>query len=244
MVAEAEQRIFLVIVAAGSGERFRRSTPDQQTRFSQLPKQYCLIDELPVLGHTLLAFNNIRLDGVTVVLHPQDPHWLRIPGIPLKHRIKTTTGGQQRHDSVRNGIQSLGASADDWVLVHDAARPCVSEAEINALTEQCLHHQRGGLLVRPLTDTIKLSTDGERVSRTLNREQLFAALTPQMFRCGELIRALSVFEAGTITDEASAMEAQGQQPLMVKGSRHNIKITEFEDLGLARSILHQQGRLL
>ena len=243
MVADTAQRIFLVIVAAGSGDRFRRSTPDQQTRFSQLPKQYCLIDELPVLGHTLLAFNNIRLDGVTVVLHPQDPHWPRIPGIPLKHNIKTTPGGQQRHDSVRNGIQSLGAVADDWVLVHDAARPCVSETEINTLINQCLQQQQGGLLVRPLTDTIKHSTDGLHVSRTLNREHLFAALTPQMFRCGELIRALSVFEAGTITDEASAMEAQGQQPLMVKGSRHNIKITEFEDLGLAQSILHQQGRL-
>ena len=244
MAADPLQRLFLVIVAAGSGERFRRSTPDQQTRFSQLPKQYCLIEDIPVLGHTLLAFNNIRLDGVTVVLHPQDPHWAHMPGIPIQHTVKTVDGGRHRHDSVRNGIQSLGAGSNDWVLVHDAARPCVSEAEINALIDTCLTQQQGGLLVRPMTDTVKLSTNGERVTQTLNRDQLFAALTPQLFRCGELIRALTVFEAGTITDEASAMEAQGQQPLMVTGSRHNIKITEFEDLALARSILHQQGRLL
>lgn len=244
MAVEQRQKVFLVIVAAGSGDRFRRSTPGQQTRFSQLPKQYCPIGDHPVLFHTLMAFEDISLDGLTVVLHPHDQHWEHQQAVPIKHHIAVARGGDQRHDSVRNGILSLGAAANDWVLVHDAARPCVSQQEINDLITTCRQQQQGGLLVRPLTDTIKCSTNGQQVKRTMNREHLYAALTPQMFRCGELIKALTVFEAGTVTDEASAIEAQGQQPLMVKGSRHNIKITEFEDLALAESILRQQGRII
>jgi 2-C-methyl-D-erythritol 4-phosphate cytidylyltransferase len=243
MAGKASEQVHLVIVAAGTGNRYRRSTPGQQQQLSQLPKQYNLIGNKTVLSHTIEAFAGIALAGITVVLHPKDQHWQDLPPRPDQLPVQVTRGGEQRHDSVRNGIRALQADPADWVLVHDAARPCVSQREINDLILACQQQQKGGLLVRPVTDTIKHSTDGRRVNRTLNRDQLFAALTPQMFRCGELLKALTVFEAGSITDEASAMEAQGQQPLMVTGSRHNLKITEYEDLALAESILRQQGRL-
>ena len=229
-------KVHLIIVAAGIGSRFKRS-------LSAKPKQYELLGKQTMLAHSIQAFDDIAIDGITVVLHPDDKFWAQIQPINSTHTIKTTLGGAQRYDSVRNGIKALNAAKDDWVLVHDAARPCVTINEINALIETCLSHQQGGLLVRPITDTIKFSKSGEQVDKTINREQLFAAQTPQMFRCGDLLKALTVFEAGSITDESSAIEAQGRKPLMIQGKASNIKITTYDDLALATFILEQQGRL-
>ena len=127
--------------------------------------------------------------------------------------------------------------------MHDAARPCVSSEEIKMLINVCTTQERGGLLVKPISDTIKFSEDGKTTSKTLNRNQMFAALTPQMFRCGDLLKALTVFEVNSITDESSALEAQGHQPIMVEGKSSNIKITSFDDLSIAHAILKKQGRL-
>ncbi len=227
--------IHLIIVAAGLGRRFNSK--------QLLPKQYELIGELPILAHSILAFDSIPLSGMTVVIHPEDQHWENIKPINSKHKINTVSGGAQRHDSVRNGIKSLHADPQDWVLVHDAARPCVTTDEIEHLIEGCLNQQVGGLLVKPITDTIKHSADGKVVNQTINRDQLYAALTPQMFRCGDLLKALTVFEADSITDESSAIEAQGQNPMMIQGKSTNIKITTYEDLAMAQTILQQQDRL-
>lgn len=235
MAIESTTKIHLIVVAAGIGRRFNNQ--------SNRPKQYELIGELPVLTHSILAFDSSSISDITVVIHPQDTHWEKLSPIVSKHTIHTVQGGAQRHDSVRNGIKSLNADPKDWVLVHDAARPCVTADEINDLINSCLNKQSGGLLVKPLTDTIKYSENGESVNKTINRKHLYAALTPQMFRCGDLLKALTVFEADSITDESSAIEAQGQKPLMVEGKSTNLKITNYEDLAMAQTILKQQGRI-
>lgn len=235
MAEEIEQFIHVIIVAAGLGRRFNSTNAK--------PKQYQLIDDLSVLEHSIKAFDDIAVVGITVVIHPEDKHWQTIQPIASKHTVKTTFGGTQRHDSVRNGIKSLQANPKDWVLVHDAARPCVTSDEINDLIDDCLSLQRGGLLVTPVADTIKYSESGDVVNKTINRNHLYAALTPQLFRCGELLKALTVFEAGSITDESSALEAQGQKPIMVMGKSSNIKITTQDDLAMATSILKLHGRI-
>lgn len=232
----SDVKTHLIIVAAGIGSRFK-STPTAK------PKQYESIGTQTILAHSIQAYDEINIDGITVVLHPNDMHWQAIQPIASKHSIQTAIGGAERYDSVRNGIKALNAAKDDWVLVHDAARPCVTPDEINALIETCRQQQQGGLLVRPITDTIKYSKNGQQVKKTINREELFAALTPQMFRCGDLLKALTVFEADTVTDESSAIEAQNQKPLMVKGKASNIKITTYDDLALAEFILQRQGRV-
>ncbi|TDR20416.1 2-C-methyl-D-erythritol 4-phosphate cytidylyltransferase [Marinicella litoralis] len=235
MAFEGSKRIHVIIVAAGIGRRFNNQ--------SKRPKQYELIGKLPVLAHSIQAFDSISISDITVVIHPNDTHWETLSPQVSKHKIHTVIGGSQRHDSVRNGIKSLNAAPQDWVLVHDAARPCVTADEINDLINSCLNNQCGGLLVKPLTDTIKYSEKGECVNKTIDREKLYAALTPQMFRCGDLLKALTVFEADSITDESSAIESQGQKPLMIKGKSSNIKITAFEDLAVAHTLLQQQGRI-
>jgi len=238
--AETSIKIHLIVVAAGIGSRF--SKPANKLTQPHPPKQYALIGNQSVLEHSIMAFDEIDIDDITVVIHPDDTYWQHL-NIKSNHAINNTVGGAQRHDSVRNGLKSIQAAPQDWVLVHDAARPCVTPDEINSLINCCLNQQQGGLLVRPLTDTIKHSHDGNQVNKTINRNQLYAALTPQMFRCGELLKSLTVFEADSITDESSAMESQGQQPLMVMGQSSNIKITEIFDLTIAECILRQQGRI-
>ena len=239
MASSTDNKIHVIVVAAGIGRRFTEKNATTEST----PKQYQMIGNSTVLAHSIKAFNEVNVTGITVVLHPKDTHWQQQPKINSKHPIHITVGGEQRHDSVRNGIKSLQADKQDWVLVHDAARPCVSQSEIQNLIDACTQQQQGGLLVKPVSDTIKHSKDRLTVDKTLNRSQLYAALTPQMFRCGDLLKALTVFEAGSITDESSALEAQGQQPIMVEGKNSNIKITSFEDLPIAAAILQQQGRL-
>lgn len=239
MTTFTEQKIHVIVVAAGIGRRFANGNADPE----MTPKQYQMIGKQSVLAHSICAFDYAAVTGITVVINPVDKLWQQQPTIGSKHAIRNTAGGAQRHDSVRNGIKSLSADQDDWVLVHDAARPCVSASEIQDLIDACLHAQQGGLLVKPMSDTIKYSNDGFSVDKSVNRSTYFAALTPQMFRCGDLLKALTVFEAGSITDESSALEAQGHHPIMVIGKNSNIKITEAEDLAMAAAILQQQGRL-
>lgn len=239
MATDNTMRLHVIIVAAGTGNRFKQ-TADQNT---STPKQYALIDDKPVLWHTIQAFNTIDVEAITVVLHPKDEHWSQFDFSGFKPPLHTCIGGNERHDSVRNGLLSIPDNKNTWVLVHDAARPCVSAAEINALIKACQQQSKGGLLVKPCSDTIKKSNDGMTVSKTINRDLLYAALTPQMFLRKDLLQALTLFEADSITDESSAIEAQGQHPIMVQGQASNIKITTYEDLALAGFILQQQGRI-
>ena len=156
-------------------------------------------------------------------------------------------GGQERCHSVFNALLHLLPYADenDWVLVHDAARPCLRKDDIDYLIETLAQDPVGGLLAMPVRDTMKRAGVDGRVEGTVDRVQLWHALTPQMFRVGELFRAIksALDQNSLITDEASAIELAGKQPCLVEGHAYNIKITQPEDLSLAEFFLLQQGRI-
>jgi 2-C-methyl-D-erythritol 4-phosphate cytidylyltransferase len=162
-------------------------------------------------------------------------------------RLFEVPGGAERADSVRNGLEFLARRGDpqDWVLVHDAARPCLPPADLERLIRTLMEDPVGGILAAPSTDTLKLSDAEGRVQETLDRDRVWRALTPQMFRLGLLREALNAARVAgvSVTDEASAMERQGFRPRLVEGSPMNIKITRPEDLDAARVYLQKQNRL-
>lgn len=220
---------WLVIPAAGSGKRMG----------SALPKQYHLLAGQPMLQRTLDIFLPVaNLRGAVVALHPDDSHFARLPAAqhPL---VKTVSGGAERSDSVRLALEYLATQADrnDWVLVHDAARPLVEAADIRAML-QALSNSEGGIMAVPVSDTVK-QVSGSAITATRDRSSLWQAQTPQMFRLGALLSALQSAKQNNIpvTDEASAMEAAGVQPQVFAGKRSNIKITVAEDWQLAEALL-------
>jgi 2-C-methyl-D-erythritol 4-phosphate cytidylyltransferase len=221
------------VPAAGVGKRMG----------AECPKQYLEILGKPVLQRTLERLLAVsRLSGIVVALGPEDPYWplLDCASTP---RIRVCAGGRERADSVYAALSSLApeASPDDWVLVHDAARLCVTVADIDHLIELVQHHPVGGILALPVSDTLK-HVEGADIRATLDRSRVWRALTPQMFRLGALQQALA--EAAnkglTVTDEASALELQGFCPMVVEGRPDNIKITRPEDLALAAFFLEAQ----
>lgn len=228
-----DSQVWALIPAAGRGLRTGAS----------LPKQYLPLCERSVLEHSLALFmNHARVAGIVVVLASEDAHWhaLKASSSP---RIHTVVGGAERPDSVLAGLIKLKtlASDTDWVLVHDAARACLSRQLLDALLVQLEQDPVGGLLAIPASDTIKQGQDG-RVTATLDRDTLWQAQTPQMFRLGMLHAALSeALQAGLkVTDEASAMEQAGHAPRLVQGSADNLKITRAEDMALAEMILRRR----
>lgn len=243
--AASTARCFALIPSAGVGARAR--TEDQPA----WPKQYQALCGRPVLAHTLAAFAALgtALSGVAVVLSPEDSVWAKVlPELAAPSAGHAVTllhcGGATRADSVRRGLaawcaQPHGPQPHDWVLVHDAARCLVTPAQIQALMAACLDDAVGGLLALPLADTLKSELDG-RASHTLERAHKWLAQTPQMFRFGALAQALdaAVARGVAVTDEASAMEAQGLAPRLVAGSAHNFKITYPQDFSLAEAVLH------
>lgn len=232
-----EPTFWALIPAAGIGRRMG----------SERPKQYLTLGSHTILSHTLSIFlEHPRIRGVVLVLGPDvDPDALDLP--LAGGRLFRAAGGAERADSVQNGLDFLAERAheDDWVLVHDAARPCLPLADVDRLLRELRDDPVGGLLASPSTDTIKWSDGAGRVERTLDRERVWRALTPQMFRLGMLRAANARARAvgHPVTDEASAMEFLGQSPRLIEGSAMNIKITRSEDLELARLYLMQQGRL-
>lgn len=227
--------LWAVVPAAGSGRRMGGDTP----------KQYLEAEGRTLLEHSvrvLLDCTPIR--AVCVVLPTRDE---RAPRLPLLDdaRVRRTHGADQRSGSVLAGLIALSAEAEaaDWVLVHDAARPCLRPPELAELIEAVTAAGVGGLLAEPLVDTVKQSDAARRVVATLDRDRLWRAQTPQMFRLGELRAALEVAIAGErpVTDEAAAMELAGHPVQLVRGPRHNIKITTAADLPLAEFYL-RQGR--
>ena len=225
-----------VVPAAGTGSRMD----------AELPKQY-----LPLAGSTVLeqTLHNMLdwgiLSGITVALHPQDRWWHSLE-LAANPAVDTVTGGEQRCDSVLAGLVALEnkAAPMDWVLVHDAARPCVLAQDVRALREAVADDAVGGLLALPVAETVKRADDSGRVSETLDRNSLWLAQTPQMFRYAALRESLSAAIAGgdEVTDEAAAMERAGHKPLLVAGHRGNLKITRPEDLPLAAITLASEGR--
>ena len=225
-------RLFALIPCAGSGSRAGTAQP----------KQYQVIAGAPMVLHTLAAFAGVaRLTECLVVVAPGDGFL----SFDDARTVVAPCGGPSRADSVCNGLAHLlahGAQAHDWVLVHDAARCLVTPTQIDALIDACREDPVGGLLALPLADTLKRAEDG-RVAATLDRGDKWLAQTPQMFRIGPLAAALRLAlqaDAAAITDEASAMEAAGLQPLLVRGSAQNFKVTYPEDFALAEAILRSR----
>ncbi len=220
-------RYWAVVPAAGVGRRMG----------SETPKQYLELAGRPVIDHTLQCLlDHPRISGVYVALSPDDGWWGNSEFVHHP-RVVRVNGGAERCHSVLNALHLLQQSAEagDWVLVHDAARPCLRHSDLDALMEQLKDHPVGGLLGVPVRDTMK-RTDGEgAVRETVSRDALWHAYTPQMFRLGLLRDALTgALERGKlVTDDASAMELAGHTPQMVKGRSDNIKITRPGDLELA-----------
>ena len=196
-----------------------------------------------MVWHTLQAFRQVKtISGIWVVTSPDDDGFKEAcPEFNQPGEEQAAVGGATRALSVCNGLKELlkqSAKADDWVLVHDAARCLVTPAQINGLIEVCRNDAVGGLLGLPLPDTLKSSSEG-RVAATIARADKWLAQTPQMFRIGSLLTALEA-AGDAVTDESSAMEAQGLKPLLVNGNAQNFKVTYPEDFGLAEAILQSR----
>ncbi|MCX7891919.1 MAG: 2-C-methyl-D-erythritol 4-phosphate cytidylyltransferase [Burkholderiales bacterium] len=222
-------RIFALIPAAGAGQRFG----------GELPKQYAQVHCRPLLWFAVRALTaEPRIETVFVVLAPGDAEFRRHDWSEFGERLAPLfCGGATRAESVRNGLIAASnvVDLDDWVLVHDAARPCVTPAEIARLVESLANDAVGGLLAVPVADTLKRADAEGRVLATEPREGLWRAQTPQMFRLGTLSRALDA--AREVTDEAAAVEALGLRPKLVRGSAANIKVTYPEDVVAAAALL-------
>jgi 2-C-methyl-D-erythritol 4-phosphate cytidylyltransferase len=214
---------------------------------STIPKQYLALNGHPVILATLERLGSWpRLRGLYAGISATDAHW---PGVePRAARIPkfrgTYHGGATRAHTVLNGLRMLleHAPNSDWVMVHDAVRPCVRHADLDKLAAAVTVGSSGGLLALPLADTVKRADAAGRVVETVPREGLWRALTPQMFRIGELVGALAraVAEGHETTDEAAAIEQVGGRPLLVAGHADNIKITLPGDLALAELFLREQ----
>ena len=210
------------------------------------PKQYLPLLGRPILLRTLERLGSFpQLRGMLVGIAADDVYWPTLPG-PISNLLGTYAGGAERAETVLNGLQALAAYAQprDWVMVHDAARPCVRHADIDALMLAVAGHADGGILALPVSDTVKRADHNGCIEETVSRAGLWRALTPQVFRFDALRAALEkASRAGReITDEASAMEHEGARPRLVHGHADNIKITLPEDLMLAEIFLHAQER--
>ncbi len=219
-------RLGIVVPAAGVGSRMN----------SSIPKQYLSINKKAILEHTLDKLSQFSKQfPIVVVVSENDPYFNELN---LSQSVTRVAGGKERADSVLNGIEYLLENdICDWVLVHDAARPLVTESDIQNLIDTCFTNNLGGILASKVKDTIKQGHS--TIETTVPRESLWHALTPQLFPIEMLHRALknALKKQLTITDEASAVELQGESVLLVEGRSDNIKITTPEDLRLAQALL-------
>jgi 2-C-methyl-D-erythritol 4-phosphate cytidylyltransferase len=222
-------RHYAIVPAAGSGSRFG----------SEKPKQYLDLLGRPLIYHTLAALTACPdIERVWVVLAPDDPWWPQYDWSGLGHKLETVRcGGATRAESVTNGLQAAAmvATDDDWILVHDAARPCLSAAMLERLFTELADDPVGGILAVPVADTVKRADAEQRVAATEPRDGLWQAQTPQMFRYGQLQKSLK--NEISVTDEAGAIEAAGLKPKLVRGDSTNLKVTWPADLALAAMIL-------
>jgi 2-C-methyl-D-erythritol 4-phosphate cytidylyltransferase len=228
-------RYWLVMPAAGTGRRFGADTP----------KQYAPLEGRTVIEWALAPFlGDARCARIVVALAAADEHWARLP---LRSRALTVAGGAERSESVRSALAALAAEArlDDWVLVHDAARPCLDAQDLERLVTRVAAHPVGGVLAVRVADTLKRSSpahgaeDGCAIEATQELAGLWRALTPQMFRFGALCAALDQAQAAarSPSDEAQALEWAGAHPLLIAGAASNLKVTTAQDLVLAAAIL-------
>lgn len=227
------EQFFGLIPAAGAGERMGLATP----------KQYLELLGRPMLYHSVKALlADARIATVFVVLAPADHEFKRHPWGEFGERVAPLyCGGATRHDSVLNGLVAASSTREpeDWVLVHDAARPCLAQRELRRMLDALAADEVGGILGVPVADTLKRADSAGRIQTTEARELLWQAQTPQMFRHGLLLEALR--RTAQLTDEAGAVEAMGLSPKLVQGSSMNLKVTYPEDLQLAQTILASRG---
>ncbi len=230
-------KIWSVVPAAGVGSRVG----------ANMPKQYIRVNGMSIIEHTLkkLAACN-AIEKIIVALSAEDEYFINLSTVN-EYPIHIVEGGAERSDSVLAGLEYLKkiANDNDWVLVHDAARPCILIDDINRLISKLKKHKIGGILGLPVRDTMKRVSKGTmqpEITATLQREDMWHALTPQMFRLGTLYNALHECKNTNlvVTDEASAIEQIGLKPLMVEGRACNIKVTQPDDLQLAAFYLGQQ----
>ena len=222
-----------IVPAAGSGARFG----------SDVPKQYLELAGRPMIYHSLAVLCRCeRIDQVWVVLSAGDEWWEAYDWTDLGPKLRAIRcGGATRAESVANGLAVAGAALDegDWVLVHDAARPCLSSELLLALLDELAGDPVGGILAAPVADTIKRADAEQRVAATESRDGLWQAQTPQMFRHGLLREALA--RHANVTDEAGAVEAAGFRPRLVRSDATNFKVTFSADLRLAELIIERRN---
>jgi len=249
------KQFVVVVPAAGVGKRMQ----------TQCPKQYLTIAQQTILEHTVFKLLSHPLITHVVIAISEGDEYFKDTALSAHSNVSVVHGGAERVDSVLAGLQSINSEDFPWVMVHDAARPCVSLDDISALIEQTQKNNCGGLLAYPVRDTMKkarsvntlsintqpinseliktASIKKEMVETTIEREDLWHALTPQLYKTNELISAISqaLENKITITDESSAIEYAGFGSLLVEGNGNNIKITRPDDLTLASFILSQQN---
>jgi len=235
---EFDLAFYALIPAAGTGTRLRGG----------VPKQYLALAGKPMLWHAVASVCAAPVHSVFVVLAPGDAEFARRDWSAFSGRLEPLyCGGETRRDSVFNGMVAAMAAvdADDWMLVHDAARPCLPKRDLESLIRETRDDQIGGILALPAADTVKKAAKDEagamRIAGSEDRSQLWLAQTPQMFRCGLLVQALRDAKTA-VTDEAGAVEQMGLKPRLVAGSRENIKVTFPEDMRIAEAILENRRR--
>lgn len=217
-------RYWVVIPAAGVGTRMGVDKP----------KQYISVNDKSIIEHTIDCFiNRDEIEAVVVAISKADDYWSTL-AIAKHEKVITAPGGDERYQSVFNGLNALHEKAEDndWVLVHDAARPCLSQSAIDRLMINLRTHDDGGILALPCRDTMKRANESGEIVDTVEREFLWHAQTPQMFKYKNLYSAIEKIlnENIVVTDEAMAMELSGFKPMLVQGHQENIKVTHKEDL--------------
>lgn len=228
-------KVFALVLAAGQGTRIG----------DPVPKQYLPLAGKPMMFHSIEALAAVsRVEKVFVVLAPLDRHWGAHDWSALPDKVEAAfCGGAHRAESVLNTLKHLESrvAADDWILVHDAARPCIMTELVEQFLDEVGEDGVGGLLAMPLADTLKRADDQQRVCETVPRAGLWRAQTPQLFRYAMLRKGLE--KSPVATDEAQAVESLGYEPRLAEGENSNIKVTFAEDLELAELILRHKGRI-
>ncbi|QQX81617.1 2-C-methyl-D-erythritol 4-phosphate cytidylyltransferase [Shewanella sp. KX20019] len=231
-MSQSTKQIIAVVPAAGIGSRMG----------AEVPKQYLALNEQTILGHTLdCLLTHTEISAVIIALNPEDKYFSALPQA-THPKLITVTGGNERADSVLAALQHADESS--WVLVHDAARPCLSHLDIDKLIASTAVFPQGSILAAPVRDTMKRSNDSGEICHTVCRDKLWHALTPQYFPAKQLkdnLEAALAAEA-LITDEASAMEWAGIKPGIISGRADNIKVTHPDDLQLAGLFLKNLSR--
>lgn len=227
------QKFHVIIPAAGTGNRMQNA----------LPKQYLLLAGKPIISHVIqVFFNNPRISNIHLALSVEDEFWRSLTLNPDTKLKLHYTGGASRAETVLNTLHAIDVADDDWILVHDAARPGLNAGLLDKLLDTLQNDDIGGLLALPVADTLKLSDETNHVKKTVSRQSLWQAQTPQMFRYATLKKALGEF-GKMATDEAEAIESLGLQPKLVQGELSNLKVTYPQDLQMLEALFKQREQM-